>query len=183
MKKLLSALLALILLLGMSVPAMAATNLTKYTLIVDGEAVALDSSTGWLGRSGSRLTVPVAKICAALGLSPTQNDAHTRLSVTTAEGKTVEVARGYKFIRVDGKKVSMRSKAYRKSGVLMADALMGEVTPAMAAAVGQSAAYKVLVPTGRCGVTVVGAGELPLARAVEKAAELAVELSARRRQG
>lgn len=68
-------------------------------------------------------------------------------------------------------------------GVLMADALMGEVTPAMAVAVGQSAAYKVLVPTGRCGVTVVGAGELPLARAVEKAAELAVEFSAKRRQG
>ncbi len=36
---------------------------------------------------------------------------------------------------------------------------------------------------GCCGVTVVGAGELPLARAVEKAAELAVEFSAKRRQG
>ena len=45
-------------------------------------------------------------------------------------------------------------------GILIADALLGEVTPAMAAAVGQSQAEKLLIPVKRCRTTVVGVSEL-----------------------
>lgn len=42
-------------------------------------------------------------------------------------------------------------------GILSADALSGEVTPAMAVAIGQSAAKKLLLPVNRhCGHTMVG---------------------------
>lgn len=42
-------------------------------------------------------------------------------------------------------------------GIVIADALLGEITPAMACAVGQSAARRILIPTNRCGSRVVGA--------------------------
>ena len=46
-------------------------------------------------------------------------------------------------------------------GILMADALMGEITPAMAVAVGQSRAQKVLLPVNsNCGKIVVGVRDL-----------------------
>lgn len=55
-------------------------------------------------------------------------------------------------------------------GILEANALLGEVTPGMAVAVGRSRAHKVLIPVSRCGITVVGARELPFAEYVELAA-------------
>ena len=35
-------------------------------------------------------------------------------------------------------------------GIVIADALMGEITPSMATAIGQSPAYKILIPVNRC---------------------------------
>jgi hypothetical protein len=37
-------------------------------------------------------------------------------------------------------------------GILCADAMLGEITPAMARAVGQSRAKKILIPVNRCNV-------------------------------
>ena len=48
-------------------------------------------------------------------------------------------------------------------GIVLADSLLGECTAAMAAAVARSPAPKVLVPVNRCGVTVAGVEEKPLA--------------------
>ena len=47
-------------------------------------------------------------------------------------------------------------------GIVIADALMGEISPAMAAAVGQSAAKRVLIPVNHCDNIIVGAAELPV---------------------
>ena len=41
-------------------------------------------------------------------------------------------------------------------GIVIADAMMGEVTAAMAAAVGQSDAVKVLIPMNRCNTVIAG---------------------------
>lgn len=48
--------------------------------------------------------------------------------------------------------------------IIAADAMMGEVTPAMAEAISKSSAEKVLLPLGRCGITVVGITDEPMAR-------------------
>ena len=48
-------------------------------------------------------------------------------------------------------------------GIVIADSLMGEITPAMAAAVGSSRAHKILIPVSHhCRHTVVGCGDMPL---------------------
>ena len=56
-------------------------------------------------------------------------------------------------------------------GIVIADALMGEISPAMAAAVGQSAAKRVLIPVNHCDNIIVGAAELPVGALVQQAVE------------
>lgn len=46
-------------------------------------------------------------------------------------------------------------------GILMANAMLGEITPEMAAAIGMSDAHKVLIPSARCGVHIAGQSALP----------------------
>ncbi len=41
-------------------------------------------------------------------------------------------------------------------GIVLADALLGEISPAMAAAVGSSRAVKILIPMNRCETLVAG---------------------------
>ena len=54
-------------------------------------------------------------------------------------------------------------------GILMADALMGEISPAMAVAVGQARARRILIPLNQCDNLVAGVAELPVARLLESA--------------
>ena len=63
-------------------------------------------------------------------------------------------------------------------GILTANALLGEITPAMAAAVSESPAQKLLIPVNRCSVTVVGVSQLPLGEYVRLAVQEAAALLA-----
>jgi len=54
-------------------------------------------------------------------------------------------------------------------GIVVADSLAGEVTPAMAVAVGSSCAHKVLLPVNRCNNHIVGARDLSISELVEAA--------------
>ena len=61
-------------------------------------------------------------------------------------------------------------------GIVIADALLGEITPAMAAAVCQSGARRVLVPINHCENYVVGAPDQPVSQLVAAAAQKVKEL-------
>ena len=54
-------------------------------------------------------------------------------------------------------------------GILAADSLLGEITPAMAVAVGQSRATKLLLPVNQCKNIVVGTQQMTLAHLVAEA--------------
>ena len=56
-------------------------------------------------------------------------------------------------------------------GIVVANAILGEVTPAIAEAVGSCRAKKFLVPMNSCGVEVAGVEELPLPAYVARAAD------------
>lgn len=60
-------------------------------------------------------------------------------------------------------------------GIVAANSLLGEITPAMALAVSESEARKVLVPVNRCRIRVAGVQELPLGEYTALAAQLALE--------
>lgn len=57
-------------------------------------------------------------------------------------------------------------------GIVISDAMMGEITPAMALAVGQSQAKRILLPVGQCDNIVVGVSDMPMAKMVQEAAGL-----------
>ncbi len=61
-------------------------------------------------------------------------------------------------------------------GIVIADALLGEITPAMAAAVCQSGAKRVLVPINHCENYVVGVPDQPVSQLVAAAAQKVKEL-------
>ena len=54
-------------------------------------------------------------------------------------------------------------------GIAIADSLLGEITPAMALAVGQSSAIKLLIPVSKCNNRIVGADEMTLSALIDKA--------------
>ena len=48
-------------------------------------------------------------------------------------------------------------------GIVIADSLLGEITPAMSSAIGSSRAHKILIPVSQhCHHPVVGCGDMPL---------------------
>lgn len=53
-------------------------------------------------------------------------------------------------------------------GILAADSLLGEITPPMAVAVGQSHAQKLLLPVNRCNHHVVGVQDFSLSALAEQ---------------
>ena len=56
------------------------------------------------------------------------------------------------------------------AGILHANALLGEISPAIAAAVSISEAEKVLIPMERCGLHIAGVAKLPLEALITDAA-------------
>ena len=57
-------------------------------------------------------------------------------------------------------------------GILAADAMLGEITPEMAVAVGRSEAKKLLLPVNQCGNLVAGTQVMSLSRVMEEGVEL-----------
>ena len=57
-------------------------------------------------------------------------------------------------------------------GILSADSLLGEITPAMAVAIGQSSAKKLLLPVNQCSNIVVGTQSLSLSKIMDEAVDL-----------
>lgn len=57
-------------------------------------------------------------------------------------------------------------------GIVIADSMLGEITPAMALAVSQSPAKRVLIPFDHCDNYVAGCADLPLGRRIQAAVEL-----------
>ena len=58
------------------------------------------------------------------------------------------------------------------TGILHANAMLGEISPAIAAAVSLSEAQKVLVPLERCGLRIAGVGKQPLDSLIREAARM-----------
>jgi len=62
-------------------------------------------------------------------------------------------------------------------GIVIADSLFGEITAAIAAAVGRSSAKRILVPFDQCETFIPGYSELPLAVRIQAAVDTAGKLA------
>lgn len=62
-------------------------------------------------------------------------------------------------------------------GITIADALLGEITPAMAVAVGQSSAKRVLIPFNHCDNIVVGVSNLSIGALIQETVAILRDLA------
>ena len=56
-------------------------------------------------------------------------------------------------------------------GIVIADSMLGEITPRMAMAIGQSSAKRILIPVNLCDNIVVGVSDASMGKNVQNAVE------------
>ena len=131
-------------------------------LVIDGQG----------GRIGAMLTAEINKIL-------TEKDeliavgTNTLATAAMLKAGAVNAATGENPIVVNAKTADV---IVGTIGIAVADALLGEITPKMAKAIGQSNALKILVPMNKCSVYVVGTKEISVSEAVMLAVEKIKEL-------
>ena len=130
-------------------------------LIIDGQG-------GKLGKLLCELTakrLPEINLIAA--------GTNTAATAAMLKGGAKKAATGENSIVVMSRKADV---IIGPVGMVIADALMGEITPRAAVAVAQSDAVKIMIPSDRCGNIVAGVKSITLAEmaddAVNKLAEL-----------
>jgi len=57
-------------------------------------------------------------------------------------------------------------------GIIAANSMLGELTPAMAQAIAESPAKKILIPLNKCNIQVVGAKNSPLPHCIDEMIDL-----------
>ncbi len=62
-------------------------------------------------------------------------------------------------------------------GIAIADSLLGEITPEMAVAVGQSEAKKILIPVNKCNNIIIGVGDKSTSELIAEAIRMIKEIS------
>ncbi|MBQ6267448.1 MAG: DUF3842 family protein [Clostridia bacterium] len=62
-------------------------------------------------------------------------------------------------------------------GIVIADALLGEITPAMAAAVGASEAARILLPVNKCDTFIAGLRDATINEMLDDVVEMLVRMS------
>lgn len=119
----------------------------KKLLVIDGQ--------------GGRMGAALVSQCKAAGLPAEIIAVGANSAATTAMLKAGAdaAATGENPVVVNSREADIIAGPM---GILTANALWGEITPAMAAAVSESRAQKLLIPVNRCSVTVVGVEQLPL---------------------
>jgi len=80
------------------------------------------------------------------------------------EGATGESAIVYNASRVD--------VIIGTIGIIVSNAMMGELTPAMATAISESPAKKILIPLNRCNIEVAGVKSEPLPHQIDSAVSM-----------
>ena len=119
---------------------------------------------------GGRLGQALAEAITAAGLDLDLVAVGTNTAATAAmlKGGVKEAATGENPVIVACRTADV---IIGPIGILSADSMMGEITPAMAVAVGQSRAMKLLLPVGRCNNQVVGTKSLALSELVKESVE------------
>jgi NAD(P)-dependent dehydrogenase (short-subunit alcohol dehydrogenase family) len=121
----------------------------------------IDGQGGGIGRSiveKLKASVPGAEVLA-LGTNATATD--RMLKAGADEGATGENA-----IVHNVKSADIITGVI---AILNANALMGELSPKIAEAIGASPAFKVLLPINRCGIHVVSVKDAPLSTHIDNA--------------
>ena len=125
--------------------------------------VVIDGQGGMIGR----------KLCdQLLETKPEMN----LLALGTNSAATSAMLKGKVHQAATGENPVLAAARRAAASIVVADSMLGEITPKMAAAIGQSEAEKVLIPLNRCGILIAGVQECPVDELIEKAAAMILKL-------
>ena len=134
------------------------------------QILVIDAQGGGIGRqlvSGLRQAVPDAEITAVGTNSAATAAMHRAGADHAATGESAVVVACRKADIIMG-----------PIGMVIADSLFGEITPVMAAAVGQSNAKRVLIPFNHCDNILVGVPNTSVSALLQEAVDVVRQLAA-----
>ncbi len=123
----------------------------------------IDAQGGGIGRqlvAELRARLPQARVLAV--------GTNTAATAAMLKAGAHEAATGENAVRVASRRADV---IVGPVGIVIADALLGEVTPAMALAVAQSPAKRVLIPFNHCDNVIVGVSDLSPSTLIREALE------------
>ena len=123
-------------------------------LVIDGQG----------GRLGRELVEQITKAHPEVTLTAVGTNSLATESMM--KGGARRVATGENAVIVNSRRADV---ILGPIGIVLADALLGEISPAMAAAVGGSRAVKILIPMNRCETLVAGVPGLSVAALIADA--------------
>ena len=129
-------------------------------LVIDGQGGGLGGRL--LGLLKPRLPQSCELLCAGTNALAT----NAMLKAGASRGATGENAIIYNAARAD--------LILGPIGMILANGILGEVSPAMAAAVSAASAEKILIPSSHCGVQIAGTQDCPLETYLQSAVTLAL---------
>ncbi len=121
-------------------------------LVIDGQG----------GRIGKTIVEEIKKVSPSITVTAVGTNAMATAAML--KGGADEAATGENPVVVCCKKADV---IVGPIGIVIADALLGEVTPLMARAVGESNAVRILIPVERCNTHIAGAKPLNLQEAIQ----------------
>lgn len=133
------------------------------------ELLVIDAQGGGIGRqliSSVRQALPDAVICA-VGTNSAATSAMLKAGAhraATGENAVIVACRRADVIM-------------GPIGIVIADSMLGEITPAMAAAVGRSSAARILIPFDRCTNIVAGVPDMSASMLIKSAVGSLLELA------
>jgi len=122
-------------------------------LIIDGHG----------GGLGAQLVAAISKVFPQHTLRAVGTNSTATIAMIKAGAK--EAATGENAVLVGSRTADI---IIGPIGIVIADAMLGEVTPAMATAVGQSRAKRLLIPSNQCDNIVVGTTNLTVSKLLEQ---------------
>ena len=133
--------------------------MTRKILILDGQG-------GGVGSQLIRMLKPsLPEDCVLLCVGTNAMATSAMLKAGASKGATGENALVYNAARAD--------MILGPIGIILCNGILGEVSPAMSAAVSSSEAVKILIPSASCGVYVAGTEPCRLEEYIRRTVELA----------
>ena len=118
------------------------------------------------GGVGKQLVAAIKKACP--GLHITAVGTNTAATSAMLSAGADQAATGENAVVVNCRKADV---IIGPIGIVIADSLLGEITPAMALAVGQSPAKRILIPFDNCDNIIVGTEQMSARKRIESAVE------------
>lgn len=127
----------------------------------------LDGQGGGMGVQLVKMLAPqLPQDCDLLAVGTNVMATSAMLKAGAPHGATGENAVVYNAARAD--------LILGPIGMILANGILGEVSPAMAAAVSAASAEKILIPSSHCGVQIAGTQDCPLETYLQSAVTLAL---------